>query len=116
MTTKPRRLFRARSRGPASRFQQAMLQVVAEDLHASPCIACERPADFIGVWSPTPECIARELGGDPTNARQIVYRLCHPCAARWTNDEQFGTTVEDRILEVWRAGNVHRFKNGMIAM
>ncbi len=111
---KPRHLFRARRHRPPDSFQRAMVQVAAEDLIASPCVVCARPASFMGVWAPSPECIARDLGGDPSRFRRIVYRLCQRCADRGDQDRQFIRTVEKAIIELQLAGNVTRFKDGVV--
>jgi hypothetical protein len=68
------------------------------------------PGTFFGVWSPTPQCVARELGGNPANRREIAYRLCDACCARCERDQKFVATLENCILELWRAGNAHRFQ------
>ena len=90
-----------------------MLEVAAEDLHASPCIACGNPGVFVAVWSPSPECIAKELGGDPTRFRRLVYRLCETCGRRGVHDKRFVAIVEGKILRLWRAGRVHRIRDGV---
>jgi hypothetical protein len=109
---KPRSLFRARAHAPAASLNTAMLEVVAEDLIASPCTVCGRPGDFIASWMPTADVIARELDGDSSRARALFYRLCRGCAGRVESDRQFITTVEASILQLWRAGNVHRVTDG----
>lgn len=108
-TRELRRQSRARTRS----LDAAMLEVAAEDLHASPCIICGQPGAFVGVWAPTAECIARDLSGDPTKFRRLVYRLCEPCALRAGRDKQFLSAVENKILELRRTGHVHRFKDGV---
>ena len=116
--TKPRRLFRAR-RQPSpvidhvQRFQAAMTEVVADDLQRSPCVCCAGPAVFTGMWSPTPECVARELGGDSGSTRTLIYRLCGACVDRAGRDRSFVATIEHAVLEVYRVGQVHRFKDGV---
>jgi hypothetical protein len=105
MKHRPRRLFRNR---PERTFDGAMLEVVAEDLLASPCVTCARPGNFVAQWLLTAECIARELGGNPANSRTIFYRLCDRCARRCQREKTFVTRVENAVLKVWRAGNVYR--------
>jgi hypothetical protein len=75
-----RRTFSARRQPPALSLNDAMLSVVGEDLRASPCVVCDQPGPCIGLWSPTAEVIANDLGGDPSRSRQIAYRLCGACA------------------------------------
>jgi hypothetical protein len=105
MKHRPRPLFRNR---PGPTFDGAMLEVAAEDLLASPCIMCDRPGNFVAQWLLTAECIARELGGDPTKSRTMFYRLCDRCARRFQRDKPFVTRVENTVLKLWRAGDVHR--------
>jgi hypothetical protein len=113
-TKPPRRLFRVRRAikplaDYKQRFRSAMLDVVAEDLIASPCVVCARPADFVATWSPTAECIARDFDGDSTKSRVIFYRLCNRCARRCEgSNKQFIRTVEGEVLKLWRSGCVHR--------
>ena len=76
-----------------------MLEVAAEDLHASPCIICGQPGAFVGVWAPTAECIARDLSGDPTKFRRLVYRLCEPCVS------ERGVTSSSSLLWKTRSSN-----------
>ena len=85
-----------------------MISVAAEDLAASPCIVCGGTPVYTGVWSLTPECVARELAGDPSRTRTLVYRLCAECVNQGGWDRSFVTAVEDAILEHSRTGNVHR--------
>jgi hypothetical protein len=94
-----------------SSFSKAMLEVAAEDLLAAPCVVCGATASFVGVWFPTPECIARELGGEPTGFRRIVYRLCNACSGQQERDRSFVTTIENAILHLHRDGRVSRFQN-----
>jgi hypothetical protein len=109
-----RRLFATHRQPPAPSLNDAMLSVVGEDLRASPCVMCDQPGACIGLWAPTAEVIANNLGGDPSRSRQIAYRLCHGCADRCqAGDRQFVAMVEDRVLEVWRSGNVHRVVDGV---
>jgi hypothetical protein len=79
--SRPKRLFRARRREPSS-FNTAMLEVISEDLIASPCVTCDQPGKFVGVWQPAPECIAAELDGNPRNDR----RPSIGCASRVLDD------------------------------
>jgi hypothetical protein len=98
----------------APSLNDAMRSVVGEDLRASPCIMCDQPGACIGLWSPTAEVIVHDLGGDPSRLREIAYRLCGTCANRCqAGDRQFVALVEERVLEVWRSGNVHRVVDGI---
>jgi hypothetical protein len=110
---KPRSLFPARDHRAAPAFHRAMLEVAAEDLAASPCVICAASAVFVGVWSPSARCIKDDLGGDPERIRRIFYKLCQRCADRGDRDRGFTATLENAVLEVWRAGNVQRFKDGV---
>ena len=107
-TKPPRRLFRRR---PSPSFHDAMLQVAVEDLVASPCVGCDQAGDYVGVWSPTADVVANELGGDRTKFRQLYYRLCRRCARRCQDDKRFVGALEDKVLELWRAGNVIRVRS-----
>jgi hypothetical protein len=108
-TKPPRRLFRSQS--PLS-LNEGLIEVAAEDLAASPCIVCAKPAAFIAMWSPSPEIVVRELGGDPTAWRRLIYRLCGQCSARCEREKEFVLTVEAAVLKLWRGGYVHRFRSG----
>ena len=108
-TREHRKQAKARQRS----FNEAMIEVIAEDLHASPCIICEQPGVFTGVWMPSAECIARELSGDPARQRSFLYRLCEVCASRSQRDRQFMIAVEREVLRLWRAGYAHRIQDGV---
>jgi hypothetical protein len=88
-----------------------MLDVAAEDLIGSPCIQCGCTANFIAVWVPSPECIARDLNGDPTGFRRIVYRLCSRCAEHASRDKRFVGDIERTIVRAWKSGCVHRVRD-----
>ena len=84
---------------------------MAEDLLASPCVACDHPAAYVVVWKLTRKAIIHELAGNGPNARRIFYRLYDACERRCQHDHHFVTTVEDEILKLWRAGYVHRVQS-----
>ena len=102
----PRNLFRARqhrgqsaARPPTLSFNDALLQVAADDLNASPCVVCGQPGACIGVWVPSTEVVARELGGDPGRDRRLLYRLCGRCGDRCqAGDREFVALSKPRIL------------------
>lgn len=112
----PKRLFRARRarRPPAPSFQAALQEVAIEDVRDRPCIICADPVAFLAQWQPSPEIIARELNGDPSRDRLLIYGLCSQCAERGTKEPEFVTTVEATILELWRGGNAIKFKDGAL--
>ena len=86
-----------------------MLDVVAEDLIASPCVVCARPADFVATWNPTAECIARDFNGDKTKSGLIFYRIGNRCARRCEGGtKQVIHAVEEEVLKLWRSEYVHR--------
>ncbi len=117
MNVKPRSLFQARRRQPAARppipsLNALMVEVAADDLHASPCVTCGRPGSSVAVWTPTGNIIAQELDGNPARSRALFYRLCVGCSDRLEHDRQFVAIVEAAVLRLWRAGNVHRIIDG----
>jgi hypothetical protein len=107
----PKRRFREH-RNPPKSLNDAMTEVACEDLARSGCILCRGPADITAAWFPTAEVIANDLGGDPTKARGLAYRLCSRCLEIHGPSGRLSGMVEQAILAVHKAGGAIRIQGG----
>jgi hypothetical protein len=89
-----------------------MLDVIREYVRAAPCVWCLGSADLAVVWTLSTAAIVEELGGDPSRSRRLLYRICSGCARQVSAKAIPVAAVEERVLEIWRAGRVHRFRDG----
>jgi hypothetical protein len=86
----------------------AMLSVLVQDAAGKPCVGCGIPAQYVSVWQPTAECLARDFGFRDGLPRTAVYPICEDCAEKARQSQSFVKRLESTVIkaikEEWKEG------------